>query len=84
MAQLPVTVPQQRETDRDPDAGVEPAAPIACPACGSVRLTSLAMTLTDGTPVSFTSCRACEHRAWNHEGGALALADVLTRTRKQL
>ncbi|HEU5033971.1 MAG TPA: hypothetical protein VFT62_04330 [Mycobacteriales bacterium] len=55
----------------------------ACPQCGSARLTSLAMTLTDGTPVQFASCHDCEHRHWSHEGAALAFSDVIARATKQ-
>ena len=44
------------------------------------RVTALAMTLTDGTPVEFVSCHKCEHRHWAHEGDVLAFADVITRT----
>jgi hypothetical protein len=40
------------------------------------------MTLTDGTPVRFTSCHSCEHRTWVSPGGDLERADVLERTRK--
>jgi hypothetical protein len=82
MPKTRVTLPTQREPQPEPaqHAGVRPS----CPACGSERLTSLGMVLTDGTPVSFTSCRNCECRAWAHEGGALPLSDVLSRTRKQL
>lgn len=54
-----------------------------CPCCGSQRLTSLAMTLTDGTPVSFSSCHNCEHRVWSDEAGRLDFADVLTRATKR-
>lgn len=54
-----------------------------CPACGSDRLTELAMTLTDGSPVRFSSCRACEHRTWRAvEGHELPINQVLDRTRK--
>jgi hypothetical protein len=53
-----------------------------CPSCHSGRLTTLVMTLTDGTPVTFYSCRNCEHRVWSHEGSALELADVLSRATK--
>jgi hypothetical protein len=55
----------------------------ACPECGSARLTSLAMTLTDGTPVQFASCHDCEHRHWSHDGAALAFSDVIARATKQ-
>jgi formate dehydrogenase maturation protein FdhE len=54
----------------------------ACTSCGSTRLTSLVMTLTDGTPVTFLSCHNCEHRTWSHEGSALEFTDVLTRATK--
>jgi hypothetical protein len=54
-----------------------------CPSCGSARLTSLSMTLTDGTPVNFSSCHNCEHRVWAAEDGHLAFADVLTRATKR-
>jgi formate dehydrogenase maturation protein FdhE len=54
-----------------------------CPACTSDRLTELAMTLTDGTPVRFSSCRACEHRTWRGvQGDVLPITQVLDRTRK--
>lgn len=53
-----------------------------CPSCGSTRLTSLAMTLTDGTPVRFSSCHECEHRTWTHDGGELQFTDVLARATK--
>jgi hypothetical protein len=55
----------------------------ACPACSSGRLTFLAMTLTDGTPVRFASCHDCEHRSWSHEGEELQCADVSARATKQ-
>jgi hypothetical protein len=54
-----------------------------CDSCGSGRTTHIAMTLTDGTPVRFTSCQDCEFRCWQDESGdSLALAGVLDRTRK--
>jgi hypothetical protein len=55
----------------------------SCAACGSERVTSLAMTLTDGTPVSFRSCHACEHRVWSDATGNLPIAEVLERTAKR-
>jgi hypothetical protein len=54
-----------------------------CPSCGSQRLTTLAMTLTDGTPVNFSSCHNCEHRVWADQAGRLDFADVLTRATKR-
>lgn len=54
-----------------------------CAACASDRVTELSMTLTDGTPVEFVSCRACEHRSWiAPEGGRLGIDQVLAHTRK--
>jgi hypothetical protein len=54
-----------------------------CEACGSERLTELAMTLTDGTPVTFTSCHSCEHRTWREASGhALPVHRVLHKARK--
>jgi len=61
-------------------AGATPSG--TCPECGSSRLTTLAMTLTDGTPVRFSSCHECEHRTWVHEGGELQFADVIARATK--
>jgi len=62
-------------------AGVTPSG--LCPECGSDRVTALAMTLTDGTPVRFASCHRCEHRHWSHEGRNLSFADVIARATKQ-
>jgi hypothetical protein len=54
-----------------------------CSACGSDRVTSLAMTLTDGTPVQFRSCHRCEERAWlDMDGKQLPVDRVLDKTRK--
>jgi hypothetical protein len=53
-----------------------------CAGCGSTRVTSLSMTLTDGTPVRFTSCHTCEHRSWESPEGHLDRTTVLERTRK--
>lgn len=53
-----------------------------CETCGSTRVTQLAMRLTDGTPVTFTSCRNCEARRWEHDGIQLTVANVLIRSRK--
>jgi hypothetical protein len=53
-----------------------------CASCGSVRVTTLALILTDGTPVSFTSCHACEERSWVGPDGVLDRGTVLDRTRK--
>lgn len=56
----------------------------SCRACGSERVTRIAMHLTDGSPVEFTSCHRCEHRTWSEQGSSAALpvARVLDRSRK--
>lgn len=53
-----------------------------CAACGSERVTHLALTLTDGSAVQFVSCHHCEHKTWISADGALPVATVLDKTRK--
>lgn len=53
-----------------------------CPSCSSTRLTQIGMTLTDGTPVQFTSCHACSHRTWTEDGTALAIDTVLAKAQR--
>ena len=61
----------------------------ACRACGSERVTRIAMALTDGSPVQFTSCHRCEHRTWEEQpsttggGAVLPVQRVLDNTRKR-
>jgi DNA-directed RNA polymerase subunit M/transcription elongation factor TFIIS len=81
-------------TPRRRRAGAAPAAPLgsltqrahqpadACADCGSHSVTTLSITLTDGTPARFTSCRRCGHRAWEGAEGALSISDVLVRSTK--
>jgi hypothetical protein len=54
----------------------------SCTACGSERVTQIAMSLTDGSPVEFTSCHRCEHRTWEQQGRALSVARVLAKSKK--
>ena len=54
----------------------------SCRGCGSPHVTRLSMSLTDGTPVEFTSCHRCEHRTWEHGGGELSVDSVIERARK--
>jgi hypothetical protein len=74
---------------------VQPAVPVAlgsltqpgareatCRTCGSERVTRIAMQLTDGSTVDFTSCLACENRSWEHDGRELSRQDVLARTQR--
>jgi hypothetical protein len=56
---------------------------ITCQFCGSARVTRIAMNLTDGSPVDFTSCHQCEKRSWSERGGGPISVDrVLDKTRK--
>ncbi|MGH8892246.1 MAG: hypothetical protein ACRDWY_02890 [Actinomycetes bacterium] len=57
----------------------------SCRACGSESVTRIAMALTDGSPVQFTSCHRCEHRTWEEQGSTsrvLPVQRVLDKTRK--
>ena len=59
----------------------------SCHACGSDRVTRIAMSLTDGSPVQFTSCHRCEHRTWEEStavgvSAVLPIQRVLDKTRK--
>lgn len=78
-----LTIPDQRGAS--PSSLTRPGARSGqnCPSCGSERLTALAMTLTDGTPVSFCSCHDCEQKSWSDAAGRLEFADVLVRTAKR-
>ena len=53
-----------------------------CPACAGTRVTSISMTLTDGTPVHFGSCHACEHKSWTQAGRELDITTVLGKAQK--
>ena len=75
-------IPSQRTTSPTSLTQAGASRGGSCPSCGSSRLTSLAMTLTDGTPVRFSSCHECEHRTWTHDGGELQFTDVLARATK--
>ncbi|HUV49127.1 MAG TPA: hypothetical protein VMX11_09120 [Actinomycetes bacterium] len=76
----PMTVPLGSLTQ----AGARTDA--ACSECGSERVTHLAMTLTDGTPVEFVSCHRCEHKTWVDASGVqhqeMPVTSVLDKTRK--
>lgn len=59
------------------------ATPVdSCAECGSASVTTLSLTLTDGTPARFTSCRTCGQRRWADDEGDLSISDVLVRTTK--
>ncbi|MGN6686118.1 MAG: hypothetical protein ACTHK1_01130 [Actinomycetales bacterium] len=51
-----------------------------CPQCGSLQLSVVDVTLSDGSPVSMVSCRQCEHRVWRRPDGELVdLQEVLDK-----
>ena len=54
----------------------------ACTSCASTRVTSITMTLTDGSIVDFASCHACERKTWKQEGRELDIAAVLGKAQK--
>ena len=56
----------------------------ACRSCGSERVTHIALSLTDGSPVQLVSCHRCEHRTWWQEGAVLPVENVLTKARKHV
>jgi len=53
-----------------------------CATCSSTRITAIAMTLTDGSPVDFVSCHTCETRSWKQEGADLDISTVLGKAKK--
>jgi formate dehydrogenase maturation protein FdhE len=60
-----------------------PARTLAvCGTCGGNRVTSITMTLTDGSPVQFASCHACESRSWTQGGRQLDITTVLVKAQK--
>ena len=60
-----------------------PASTLAvCAACAGNRVTSITMTLTDGSSVDFASCHRCEGRSWTQAGRALDTATVLGKAQK--
>ncbi len=53
-----------------------------CTTCSGTRVTSITMTLTDGTSVDFASCHACERKSWTQGGRALDITTVLGKAQK--
>jgi hypothetical protein len=53
-----------------------------CGTCTGSRVTSITMTLTDGSPVEFTSCHRCETKSWRQAGSELDIATVLGKAQK--
>lgn len=53
-----------------------------CGRCAGNRVTSITMTLTDGSSVDFASCHSCESKSWKSEGRELDITSVLGRAQK--
>lgn len=53
-----------------------------CGQCAGTRVTTITMTLTDGSVVDFASCHVCEHKSWTEAGTGLDVSDVLRKARK--
>ncbi len=78
----PFRTPTHRPAGPTSLSQVATATRNTCTECGSARLTEISMVLTDGTPVSFSSCHACEHKSWTHAGASLSIDTVLRRATK--
>jgi predicted metal-binding protein len=53
-----------------------------CGSCAGNRVTSITMTLTDGTTVDFASCHSCETKSWKSAGHELDITTVLGKAQK--
>ena len=53
-----------------------------CGQCLGTRVTHIAMTLTDGSSVDFTSCHSCETKNWTQAGTDLDVSTVLRKAQK--
>lgn len=53
-----------------------------CRQCAGIRVTTIAMTLTDGSAVDFRSCHTCEHKSWLQDGAPLDISTVLRKAQK--
>ena len=53
-----------------------------CTTCAGNRVTSITMTLTDGTSVDFASCHSCETKSWRQAGQELDITTVLGKAQK--
>ena len=59
-----------------------PDVPTSCPTCRGVKVTRMAVTLTDGTPVTLMSCSACDTRSWWDGPERIELQDVVDKATK--
>ena len=60
-----------------------PASSLAvCGRCSGTKVTSITMTLTDGSSVDFASCHSCESKSWTQGGQELDISTVLGKAQK--
>lgn len=55
-----------------------------CPKCTESDCTEIEIRLKDENSVKFYSCRRCEVKWWEKEGGTVDLNEVLNLTAEQL
>src|SRR5579875_638366 len=53
-----------------------------CHYCADPHITSIEMTLTDGSQVRFGSCHRCERHWWEQDGRLLSFEHVIAKSRK--
>lgn len=57
-------------------------AEMECPKCGD-SCTRIEISLKDEDSMQFFSCRRCEAKWWEHQGGTIELDEVLYLTTNQ-
>src|SRR5438093_11669422 len=50
---------------------------LQCPACSSVNVININLTMEDGESVSFYSCHTCDRKWWDRDGATIELSSVL-------
>ncbi|MCL6538713.1 MAG: hypothetical protein K6T28_09055 [Acidothermus sp.] len=91
------TIPKRKRSSRRPRSSRRGMAELRGPAslvspearrlarcryCGGPHVTSIELTLTDGSAVSFGSCHRCERHWWAQDGELLSFDLVLAKTSK--
>ena len=51
-----------------------------CQQCGGSDTTTIVIKLHEDDSLSFYQCRRCESKWWEHDGGPIALDEVLNLT----
>lgn len=59
------------------------STPRTCPSCDSPRISTVSLTLTDGSAAVMCACRHCERTTWTDQAGhPVPLQMVLDRATK--